>query len=408
MAGAVEMETRRGPTLGQRRELDGIRGVAIAMVILHHLYAPVFSGADTGVDLFFVLSGFLITKLALEERDRRGGLSLGAFFTRRAFRILPPLVVMLVTFLALSATWLDDIGRDMRTEIAFAAVAAGNLVPVINGPVDEPVLAHTWSLGVEEQFYFLWPLVLVAVWRIRRSLVALERTLLIGAALAFLLGRGVLHGIVGYEHWASLPYMNSDGLMAGAALAVRYHRGAPLLPAVSDRWARRLPWAALGVLGADVLLAGRYIEADGFLIRMLVVRACWYVVMASVVDRGFDPLGALRSWPVGALGRISYSVYLWHAPVFLVLTTARFPEVRLPILVALRLVVGIGLGIVSYHVVERPMLRLGRRIVANRWGARTAPAPPEPRVVGSGVVIDLTDGAIAGAAGLAADPLRTG
>src|SRR5258706_8685183 len=119
--------------MGHRPALDGLRGIAILLVVAVHLYAPLFSGGSSGVDLFFVLSGFLITKLAYEEQQFSGRISLSDFYLRRVFRILPALFFLLFCMLLISFTVLHDVGNTLRWEVLFSGVSIGNLWPIFFG-----------------------------------------------------------------------------------------------------------------------------------------------------------------------------------------------------------------------------------------------------------------------------------
>ena len=130
--------------MGHLAPLEGLRGVAILVVVLVHLYAPIFSGGNSGVDIFFVLSGFLITKLAYEEHQRSSGFSLHNFYIRRVFRIFPALYALLAVLLVASFTFLSDVGPNIRMNILFSAVSAGNLWPLFRGFEVREALGHTW------------------------------------------------------------------------------------------------------------------------------------------------------------------------------------------------------------------------------------------------------------------------
>ena len=149
--------------MGHIRPLDGLRGIAIVLVFCVHFYAPVFSGGSSGVDLFFVLSGFLITKLMLDEEQRHRAVSKADFYLRRAFRILPALLVLMAGCLVLSFTVLSDVGWVLRREVLLSTFSMGNLWPLFYGFTERTALGHTWSLAIEEQFYLVWPLILGAV-----------------------------------------------------------------------------------------------------------------------------------------------------------------------------------------------------------------------------------------------------
>src|SRR6516225_5035441 len=152
------MDSGAGFHLGYRRWLDGLRGLAILMVLAFHLgYLP---GGSLGVDVFFVLSGFLITTLLVEEWNRRGSISLKTFYLRRALRLLPAFLTLLL-LCTLAGLFLSSAQERpaRRQEVIVAGCYIANLPNLHHTPM--PILGHTWSLSVEEQFYLLWPLLLV-------------------------------------------------------------------------------------------------------------------------------------------------------------------------------------------------------------------------------------------------------
>ncbi|MEP7202940.1 MAG: acyltransferase [Ilumatobacteraceae bacterium] len=371
MAATAAQESRK---LGHRVELDGLRGVAIGVVVLVHLYAPFFSGGSSGVDLFFILSGFLITTLALEEHDR-GGLSLAGFFTRRFFRIVPALFTVLAFLLISSWTWLDDIGRTVRTEVLFAATATGNMLPVFHPTLDRPTLGHTWSLAIEEQFYLLWPIVLVLFWRRRRPLDELVRWLVVGAVICFVIGRVILWGIVGYEHWSAMPFMTSDGIVLGAILGIRFHSSATRIAPRNTL----VPLIALALLAVDLFGARVYMDHDPLALRPIALRFCWYVVVAAAVEGTLRLAAILRLTILRQLGLISYSLYLWHLCFFHLFVKERYPGVASPVLISLRLILAFSTAILSYFFIERVFIGLGRRINVRRNERRTAVIQNDPR-----------------------------
>lgn len=360
--------------LGHVPALDGLRGVAIGMVVLVHLYAPIFSGGSSGVDVFFVLSGFLITKLALEEHDRSGALSLRDFYLRRVFRILPALFVLLAALLVASWWFLSDVGADLRAEIALSADSMGNLWPLFRGFDPRGALGHTWSLGLEEQFYLVWPLVLAAVPFAMKQPRRLARVTAAVAVASIVIGRVVVLGLADYPHWESLPFFNLDGLALGCVIALALH-SAPSQQAARPR--KSFPvWPALlaaGLVLFDLFAARAYIDHDTYRVRIVVLRLCFGCILLTIMKQpSLGDRWRLTSKPMMGLGRLSYSLYLWHVPVFYVLSNERHPDVSRTVLAPARLVVAIVAAILSYRFVEQPMIRLGRKMRERRRAAAVA------------------------------------
>lgn len=345
--------------MGHLPVLDGLRGVAIAAVFLVHLYAPLFPGGSAGVTLFFVLSGFLITKLALEEADRTGGLSLSQFYIRRLFRIFPPLFVLLAFLLVASFTFMSDVGEPLRREITLAAGSVGNLWPILYGYEPRGALGHTWSLGIEEQFYLVWPIVLCLVPMAFRA--TRRFALWFGGVALFslLIGRVLVAGILEYPHWLAIPFLDFEGLALGCLLAAMLHTDD------AGRW--RIPqWLfalACGLLTFDLLAADSYLARDTYDIRDVVLSLCFTVVLAELVTNPANVLaGPLRSAPMRWLGRLSYSLYLWHAVIFTIISEERLPHAPWVLIHVSKVVVSFAVAWLSYRFIERPAIELGRRL----------------------------------------------
>lgn len=281
--------------LGHVRALDGLRGVAILLVVAVHAtgFPP---GGHLGVDLFFVLSGFLITTLLLEERAATGRLSLRDFYARRGRRLLPALALLLAAYLAIDAAK----GTDGLKTVALAGLYLGNAVQAFSqvNALARSGLEHLWSLAEEEQFYLLWPLLL--------PLVARGRPLrVLGTAVAVLcLWRyGLFSGHATHHRLYNGPDTHADGLVAGAALAfLRQQHGA-------FKMSRFVALIGLGV-GVMVLLLRQPTPAWDAYGLPLAAAACAIVLTAGLT---LPTWNAVLSWSVLRwFGRISYSLYLWH------------------------------------------------------------------------------------------------
>ena len=362
---ALDSTTQRGTNhlahrpMGHLPVLDGLRGVAIAIVFLVHLYSPLFPGGGSGVMLFFVLSGFLITKLALEEADRTGGLSLSQFYVRRVFRIFPPLFVMLVFLLVASFTFMSDVGDPLRREIALAAGSMGNLWPVFYGFEPRGALGHTWSLGIEEQFYLVWPVVLCVVPMAFRATRHFAMWFAAVALASVVLGRVLVAGVLGYPHWLSIPFLDFDGLALGCLLAAMLHTDD------AARW--RIPqWLfalACVVVTFDLFAADWYLARDTYDIRSIVLSACFAVVVAELVTNPSNIFaGPLQTAPMRWLGRLSYSLYLWHATIFTILSHERYPDAPRALLVVSKVGLSFAAAWLSYQFIEQPAIGFGRRL----------------------------------------------
>jgi len=363
--------------------LDGLRGIAVLAVMAFHFGVPGVAGGLLGVDVFFVLSGFLVTSLLLGELDRSGTISLRQFWARRARRLLPGLFVLLAGICAYAA-WLatgDVLGQlrgDALATLAYVAnwhyIVAGQGYFVRYG-APSPLL-HTWSLAVEEQFYLVWPIAALAVGRRfgARGLTWLAG--LLGAASAALCAVLSVTG-------ASVDrlYYGTDtraqAIMVGALLAAamaRSRSGAPRhrrAARAGPAWGRRA-LALAGVAGAGVVgWALHAVQGDGhFLYRggFLVVAASAGAVVAVVATQPRSLLTRALSWrPLRYTGRISYGLYLYHWPLFLVIDHAHTGLQGAPLLAA-RVAATFLLADVSLRLWERPVrtgvLLSGRRALA--------------------------------------------
>jgi peptidoglycan/LPS O-acetylase OafA/YrhL len=348
--------------------LDGARGVAVTLVILFHTWSVAAPGGLIGVDLFFVLSGFLITTLLLVEGSVTGRISLARFYTRRVLRLMPALVLLLpVCVVAAALAPGSQLGGSTLRAVPFTLGYVANWAYAYGA--DLGALAHTWSLSVEEQFYLLWPLLLIALLRWAGPRAALAAccwgVLLVFALRALMVARGA--------PWLAVyggSETRADALLAGCALALAAHLGL----------FRRLPAAlvaAAGVAGlAGLAWVVHLVDPYGWLLHggFTGVAVCCVLLLAALAVRPWAPLVRLFEFrPLVQLGKVSYGVYLWHFPLILVL----YPEVGSRGVASFVVVTAVAytLASLSYGLVEAPFLRLKGRI----GGGEPAGAPLELR-----------------------------
>ncbi|MET8079621.1 acyltransferase [Streptomyces sp. NPDC005303] len=348
---------------GRVSGLDGLRTLAVALVVVHHVQPDVLPGGAVAVDVFFTISGFVITRLLIAEYVRRGGISLMSFYRRRWLRLVPAMLAV-CAFCVLLASTTDLWGfRGSLQAAGFTAAFLTNVVRALEpGPYSELTapLAHTWSLGVEEQFYLLWPLVLLLLLRRLRA----RTVLLCTAALCVLplLWRCVLWNPEAAHRIYNGTDTRADQLLAGALVAValaRLRSDDPRL-ALLRTWSARLAWPALSLLG---LVAWRFPvtgdlgawTAAWYTIGFLAVAALSATLVTALELRPDDRLSRLLALtPLTWVGRnLSYGIYLWHYPVVRLLASLGVEEGRLAATVTLTLL----MALLSYYAVEKPFLR---------------------------------------------------
>jgi len=346
--------------LGYRPQLDGIRALAVVAVVAFHASITGAQGGYLGVEPFFVLSGFLITTLLVQEDRAEGAIRLGAFYARRALRLLPALAVFLAVAFVYSrlrpdAPEVEGFDRDFLATIGYVA----NWSMAFMDQFETRLLSHTWTLAVEEQFYLLWPPLLVLLLRGRD----LRRPFLLACA-----------GAVGLTAWrvalfrdgAALPRVawaldtRVPALLLGAALGIAAVLG--WLP--RSRLVGRLAAVTGFVALLYIFLGRRYgigaISLDPgrqFVEGVLVADVASALLLVGVMVDGGSPVARfLSTRPAVWLGKVSYGLYLWHAALFQVIIPERTGLGSMANQ-ALRLAVTAVVVVASYYLVELPCLR---------------------------------------------------
>jgi len=332
-----------------RNDIDGLRAIAVLLVVAFHVGLPFFDTGFVGVDVFFVLSGFLITGILSKEADDRGTVRLGRFYTRRLRRLLPAssitvLITMLASFFLVSAlSW-----RQIAESAAAAALYASNLFfaqeanDYFAADAESNPLLHFWSLAVEEQFYIVWPLLILGLSKFG------SRVRLGG--LVVLTIASFTHSVVltnAATPWAYYsPLSRAWEFALGGILALALPAG---LSKMSKMNREIVAWSGLALIFGSLVLITSTTPFPGVAAVPTVVGTCM-TIAAMVDDEG--PLGRiLLSWPFQQLGALSYSWYLWHWP-FLVIGQLAFgstsPVLRIGLASASLIVAA-----ASYHLVEK-------------------------------------------------------
>lgn len=342
--------------------LDGLRALAVLVVLASHAFAWAHGGF-LGVDVFFVLSGYLITSLLIAERDRTGRIHYAGFYRRRVARLAPAYLLMLVIAVPIMAGPLrDTVLIPVPWAIALTAVYSANWAAVVDIDTLGPII-HTWSLSIEEQFYLLWPVSLMALSRGRRPMVRWLAVLITAVVLMRAVGRLVTDGVWPYV----ATFTHSDGLLAGALLALVLARR--VTTAADRRRSGQVAWAGAAVVLA--LMAWLSVESDATYLIGLTLGAAATVGMVWHLIIVPDGLMArlLSRRPLVFVGRISYGLYLYHLPIFQLVQSWQLGFVR-----TLSLEVGgtVAVSVASWYLLESPV----QRLVARRWPHRPASADP--------------------------------
>jgi peptidoglycan/LPS O-acetylase OafA/YrhL len=351
-------------TTSFRPDLEGLRGIAILLVVACHAGIPFAGAGFVGVDVFFVLSGFLITGLLIGETERTGRVDLVAFYARRARRILPAAAVVLVTTLAAATLILSplDLPRISSDALA-AALSVANLRFALSStdyfaPIDPSPVLHFWSLSVEEQFYLVWPALVLIGARIGRPRLAI--TTICGVVLVASLVLSIwLTAVSGPWAYYALP-TRAWQLAAGGALALAV-RSPGRLPAAI---AAPLGWFGAVMLVASLFLIGPLTPYPGAAAAVPTLGTL--ALIAAGPAAGSPGSLVLRRAPLRWVGRISYSLYLWHWPILVLgaaAASASVPEIDGPYG---RLALNLGLVAIavcvagmSWRLIEEPF-RVGR------------------------------------------------
>ncbi len=348
--------------LGYRPELDGLRGISILLVYLHHLYHPIMPGGFFGVDIFFVLSGFLITSLLVEEWNREGSISLKDFYIRRGLRLMPALVLLIIIMGGFAIIFLDK-GKALNTYqgIWLTLSYASNWLYAFGHFSASNPLGITWSLAIEEQFYLTWPL-------------------LLGLALKFKLGRRWILYLLALTI-AIIPLNRKILVEQGANVFRVYYatdtRADALLTGcfvgLLVSWnllahRKRFEISIKSLAAIAVIFLGYMVSTASWTDLMLYLYGGYTLVSLSIAL----PLIVLIVWPPKAallvlkfpplvwIGRISYGLYLWHWPVREFIYQKKIVPASAAQLMTV-VILSLSFTALSYYFVEKPFLRRKKR-----------------------------------------------
>jgi len=403
---SAETESERGTTLSRltgglsfRPDIEGLRAIAVLLVVLGHAGVPFLKGGYVGVDVFFVISGFLITSLLLRELARTGSISIRRFYARRAIRLLPASAVVIVATVTAAWFWLPPTRfTSILTDAMTSSFYAINYRLAVQGTDylasdEEPSpLQHFWSLAVEEQYYIVWPVLLLLIGMAMRRR---DRLTTRPIALALVV-------LAGASFYLCLAQTGTSAPWAYFGIHTRaWELALGALLAVFATHAARIPSALTGPLGgvgiaAIFTAAVTFDEATAFpgYLALLPVLGTVLVIAAGCADRGSRLRAVLSVRPMQLIGKLSYGWYLWHWPILMIGPHALGVEPSLPMNLGLVLL-GLGVSVVSYRLIENPV-RHQRVLTSKPW-----------RGIGLGMALSSVVVALSLLAGLVA-PSTTG
>ena len=343
----------------RRADIEGLRAIAVLAVLLFHAGVPGLAGGYVGVDVFFVVSGFLITSLLVTEKESNGSISLSSFYARRVRRLLPVAAVVAISTLVASWIWLEPLRlRSVANDVLAVATFSSNFVFASRGAdylqstLPPSPLQHYWSLAVEEQFYFVWPLLIafLCIGASTSSRVNVRvRIGLLSAVVAVVSFVLCMRMMESSQPWAFFsPHTRAFELAIGALVAV--------IPMVTFKWYQSLAaiaaWCGLVGIVATVVLFDETTRFPG-------PWALAPVLATAVVLRGgnatpWAPVALLQLSPFQWLGSRSYSAYLWHWPILIIVAAAFNRELSVTdglVCIAIAL----GLSEFSFRFIENPI-----------------------------------------------------
>ena len=363
--------------LGHRPALDSLRAVSILAVLILHINSiyqfpfVVLRGGFLGVDMFFVISGFLITSLLLEENAASGTIRLRAFYMRRALRLLPA-VIAAILFTLLIAFLTGSFTAVGLTPIRLASTLFyfnNWLQALVN---DSPwFLTHFWSLSIEEQFYLIWPLALITL--LKRNRRTVLWIVVCAITLSWLLKAGLYWSGASWQRLYHGSDTRADALLVGCLLSLLiYWRALPAMIVRYHRILGRCAWLVLGALLIAADFRGPLAYFGGFTFAAI---TCAFILLNALIA----PTAILHSRFLLWSGKRSYGLYVWHWPVYL-LVSAAVPNV---FMAPVSLIGTFCFAALSYRYIEKPFLELKRR--------RSTAHTQITRADGEAVVVSLVD-----------------
>lgn len=333
--------------------LDGIRAVAVLMVFAHHVFPWYEVPGGLGVDVFFVISGWLITRILLKEYDKNGKIKLGKFYAKRALRLYPPLLITVLTFLVLWFTQGQPFTEIVKSSVWSLTYLTNIAITAEWSQVLH--LAHTWSLAMEEQFYLIWPLVLILMLTLKISRAWMVTLLGIGTAISF-------------ASWVLLPDQPFNPVSRAGAMLV----GCAVAILVEKKPWQNTPLAYAAAIAVVALVAVQMFADINYTFTMWAVIALTpLVILHAAFGESFLTRLLSTRWLV-YIGVISYEIYLWHYPIFrAVRDTGDFTGAQVGLIT---LILTLGASALSHMILQKPIARIRDRINAPKPAVDAIPA----------------------------------
>jgi peptidoglycan/LPS O-acetylase OafA/YrhL len=338
----------------RRRDIQGIRAIAVLLVLAYHAKVPGFSGGYIGVDVFFVVSGFLITSLLVREFDTTNKISLTNFYARRVRRLLPASLVVVIGTLVISRIWLEPLRlNDLTQDARAAALFATNIVfavresDYLQSALPPSPLQHYWSLGVEEQFYIFFPIIVMVLLKLGKA----SKSLLIAGlatitAISFAVCVAITPSMSAIAFYL-LPFRAWE-LGAGALLAMLSGK----VNRVKSVNRELFGWVGLVIIFVTGFIYDSKTLFPGYAAGLPVVATIFLIVSGD--NSKFGPSRLLELQVFQWLGSRSYSLYLWHWPILIVARSANKAELT-TIQIALCMLATLLLAELSFRFVEQPI-----------------------------------------------------
>lgn len=344
--------------LGYFPFLDGMRGIFMLAIMFFHSGAPILTGTFISLNTFFVLSGFLITSLLIKEWDRYGQISLKNFYLRRALRLLPALFAILIVYNIICYLFLKN-PLDHLEDSLLVLFYASNWTRAFD--YDRPlILGHAWSLSVEEQFYILWPLVLIIMLRYVKTRSSIVTIVSVGILTLLLHRIYMQYSGASVERIYNGSDTRGDSLLIGCALGIILSSN--LLPKSKNlptmmRYASVV--AASGIAVICIAANWRHPSTYYFVLSLVDIFSV-LMILGLILSQGGIVRKVLELPFLVWTGKISYGIYLWHFPIFHFL----YARLGLPwyLIVTVGCVLTFAVATVSYYLLEQPFLRLKTRL----------------------------------------------